>query len=247
MSAQLEKAMKDRLIVALDVDATDKALSLVQELKGSVTTFKIGSQLFTKAGPQIVRSIHKQGGRVFLDLKFHDIPSTVAKAGIEAARLGVFMFNVHVSGGGTMIQRCMEIVQETCEKESIPRPIIIGVTLLTSICDETLRDDLGVSRSIPDQVVHFAKLAKHDGLDGVVASAKELPHIRESCGDDFVIVTPGIRPKGTSTDDQTRIATPGWAIEHGANYLVVGRPITEAPDPQKAARDILAEMEQAQE
>jgi len=235
--------MMDRLIVALDMDTPEKALEMVGTLRGSLSTFKVGSQLFTRAGPEIVKKIHDQGGKVFLDLKFHDIPTTVAKAGIEAARLGVFMFNVHASGGGTMMKRCMEMVGETCDREGINRPYVIGVTLLTSICEDTLRDDLGVSRPIPDQVAHFAKLAKEDGLDGVVASAKDIRRIREACGDGFLIVTPGIRPKGADVDDQSRVATPEWAVQEGADYLVIGRPITGASDPKKAVQGILEEME----
>jgi orotidine-5'-phosphate decarboxylase len=226
-------------------DPSEQALTLVRELQGAVSTFKIGSQLFTKAGPLIVREIHNLGGRVFLDLKFHDIPSTVAKAGIEAARLGVFMFNVHVSGGGTMMKRCVDMVSEACDKESLAHPLIIGVTLLTSICEETIKDDLGMKRTIHEQVTHFAKLAKADGLDGVVASAQEIRSIREACGEDFLIVTPGIRPEGTTADDQSRIATPAGAIRQGADYLVVGRPITGASDPKKAVQEILAKMEGA--
>lgn len=235
-------SLSDRLIVALDVETSEQALTLVRKLKGSVTTFKVGSQLFTKAGPLIVREIHNLGGRVFLDLKFHDIPTTVARAGIEAARLGVFMFNVHVSGGGTMMKRCTEMVIEACDKENLARPLIVGVTLLTSICEETIKDDLGMRRTIPEQVTHFAKLAKADGLDGVVASAQEIRSIREACGKEFVIVTPGIRPAGAASDDQSRVATPGLAIRDGADYLVVGRPVTGAADSLKAAREVLEEM-----
>lgn len=240
-----KSSMKDRLIVALDMESPEGALALVRALKKSVSTFKVGSQLFTKAGPGIVRKIHGLGGRVFLDLKYHDIPSTVAKSGIEAARLGVFMFNVHVSGGGTMMKQCMQMVSESCGREGITRPVIIGVTVLTSICEETLRDDIGVSRTIPEQVVHLAMLAKQDGLDGVVASAQEIRGIRDACGQDFLIVTPGIRPSGSAADDQSRIASPAWAVKEGADYLVVGRPITGAPDPLKAVQEILDEMEGA--
>jgi orotidine-5'-phosphate decarboxylase len=243
MSEKHLPPIKDRLIVALDMDSPENAVTMVKLLNGAVTTFKVGSQLFTRAGPEIVKNIHDQGGRVFLDLKFHDIPTTVAKAGIEAARLGVFMFNVHASGGGTMMKRCMEMVGEACDREGINRPYIIGVTLLTSICEDTLRDDLGVSRPIPEQVAHFAKLAKEDGLDGVVASAKEIRRIREACGEDFLIVTPGIRPQAANVNDQSRVSTPEWAIQEGADFLVIGRPITGAPDPLKAVKEILEEME----
>jgi orotidine-5'-phosphate decarboxylase len=238
-----EPSVRDRLIVALDVDTEAAAIKAVQALSAQVTTYKVGSQLFTKCGPAIVEKIHGLGGRVFLDLKFHDIPTTVAKAGIEAARLGVFMFNVHLSGGETMIRRCLEMVGDVCEREGLARPYIIGVTLLTSICEETLRDDLGVTRTIPEQVAHFAGMGAKDGLDGVVASAREIGQIRRTCGEDFLIVTPGIRPTGTAVQDQSRIATPRWALEEGADYLVIGRPILDAPDPAKAVEAILKEME----
>lgn len=238
-----EGAMSNRLIVALDYETEEAALAMVERLSGLLTTFKVGSQLFTKSGPGIVRKIHDAGGRVFLDLKFHDIPTTVAKSGIEAARLGVFMFNVHVAGCGTMMKRCMEMVGEACEREGLPRPYIIGVTLLTSICEETLRNDLGVAKSIPEQVTHMARLAKESGLDGVVSSAREVKLIRETCGPDFRIVTPGIRPAGASLDDQSRVATPEEALRQGSDYLVIGRPITGASDPVKTVQEILQEME----
>ncbi len=241
-----EPSVHDRLIVALDVDTEAAAVEVVQVLSAQVRTFKVGSQLFTKCGPPIVRKIHDRGSRVFLDLKFHDIPTTVAKAGVEAARLGVFMFNVHLSGGETMIRRCLKMVGDVCEREGLARPYIIGVTLLTSICEETLRDDLGVTRTIPEQVAHFAAMAAKDGLDGVVASAREIGAIRRTCGKEFLIVTPGIRPAGTAVDDQSRIATPRWALEQGADYLVIGRPILDAPDPAQAVEAILQEMEAAQ-
>jgi len=233
----------ERLIVALDTADPDRGLELVRLLGSEVRTFKIGSQLFTRSGPAMVRAVHGEGARVFLDLKFHDIPSTVAKAAVEAARLGVFMFTVHVAGGGTMMDRCMEALRGTCEREGLDRPRVVGVTLLTSICDETLRDDLGVTRPVPEQVVHFATLARRHGLDGVVTSAREVAGIRGACGPDFVIVTPGIRPAGGAVHDQSRVATPAWAVAQGADYLVVGRPVTEAADPLDAARGILREIQ----
>ena len=233
---------KERLIVALDTADPDRGLDLVRRLGPEVGAFKIGSQLFTRSGPAVVRAVRQEGARVFLDLKFHDIPSTVAKAAIEAARLQVFMFTVHVSGGGTMMDRCMEALRETCAREGLDRPLVVGVTLLTSICAETLRDDLGVPRSIPEQAAHLAGLARRHGLDGVVASAREAAAIRRACGPDFVIVTPGIRPSGGAVHDQSRVAAPAWAVAQGADYLVVGRPVTEAEDPLDAVRAILREM-----
>jgi orotidine-5'-phosphate decarboxylase len=215
---------------------------MVERLSGEVSTFKVGSRLFTMCGPGIVRRIQDAGCRVFLDLKFHDIPTTVADAGVEAARLGVFMFNVHVSGGETMMRRCVERVRNTCGSEGLATPLILGVTLLTSICEETLRDDLGVTRSLQEQVLHMAGLARGCGLDGVVASAREAATIRGACGSDFVIVTPGIRPAWSSTDDQSRVASPAAALAAGSDYLVVGRPVTGADDPLAAVRAILDEM-----
>jgi orotidine-5'-phosphate decarboxylase len=232
---------KERLIVALDVDHTEAARRLVDELREFTGAFKVGLQLFTADGPKFVRELCDSGRRVFLDLKFHDIPNTVAKAGVEAARLGVWMFNVHATGGNEMMRRVVYEVGEACENESIRRPKIIGVTVLTSSSDDTLRD-IGIEASVGDHVVRLARLSKEAGLDGVVASAHEAENIRRECGNEFIIVTPGVRPNDDTNDDQKRVMTPKDAISAGADYLVVGRPITMATDRAAAAAKILKDI-----
>lgn len=232
----------EKLIVALDVDSADAARKIVGELSGSVDTFKIGLQLFSAAGSTFVSELVGTGVRVFLDLKFHDIPNTVAMAGIEAARLGVWMFNVHASGGSEMMKRTVGDVGEFCEKSNLPLPKIIGVTVLTSSDANTL-SEAGIGQTVNEQVVRLARLTAKSGLHGVVASPNEIKVIRESVEDEnFLIVTPGIRPLFATNDDQRRVMTPGDAVSSGANYLVVGRPIISAPDPSFAAARILEEM-----
>lgn len=235
----------DRLILALDVENAAQAEVFVDRLKGIIRTFKVGHQLFTAEGPGIVRMLQKKGDQVFLDLKYHDIPQTVASAGIAAARLGVKMFNVHALGGREMMRRCREEVAKACEQERLPRPLILAVTVLTSTSVEALRRDLVIGLSLEDAVLHMAKLTQEAGLDGVVASPREIAMIRQACGKGFLIVTPGVRPAWAARDDQERIATPAEAIKLGADYLVIGRPILRAPDPAEAAARILAEMEGA--
>ena len=237
------KTAKDKLIVALDVDSADRALDLFDALRDVVGMFKIGSQLFTAAGPDIVRRIVAKGGRVFLDLKFHDIPNTVAAAGVEATRLGVSIFNVHASGGAEMMRRTAEAVSETAEREGLPKPKVIAVTLLTSLDDEALKQ-IGISGDARTVVANLARAAATCGLDGVVASPQEIQIIRDAVPNpDFIIVTPGIRPDSVATDDQRRVMTAGEAIRAGADYLVVGRPILKALDPVAAANAIVAEIE----
>jgi len=236
--------MKDRLIFALDVDSYDEARQWVRILADEVGMFKVGKQLFTRCGPQIVDMIRQAGGGVFLDLKYHDIPNTVAKAGIEAARMGVQMFNVHALGGGKMMRTMIEEVQQTAVNEGFPVPIVLAVTILTSSSEDDLRQ-VGIDLPVTQMVPRLASLAKANGLHGVVASAQELPLIRQACGDDFVVVTPGVRPATAARDDQQRVMTPGEAIAAGSDYLVVGRPISKADDPILAARSIVAEMAEA--
>lgn len=233
---------KEKLIVALDVDKVDHALALFEELRDSVGMFKIGMQLFTAAGPDMVRQIVSRGGRIFLDLKFHDIPNTVASAANEATRLGVSIFNVHASGGHEMMRRTADAVSETALRENIARPKAIGVTLLTSADEETLRR-IGINDEPQSVVRRLALLAHESGLDGVVASAQETKIIRETVPQgDFVIVTPGIRPAGSSSNDQRRVMSAGEAIRAGSDYLVVGRPVLTAQDPVQAARQIVDEI-----
>jgi orotidine-5'-phosphate decarboxylase len=235
----------ERLIVALDVESGPKARDVVSEMGDVVTTYKIGLQLFAAAGAGFVEAIVAEGKRVFLDLKFHDIPNTVAKAGIEAARLGVWMFNVHASGGSEMMKTVRGEVDEFCMASNRPRPIIIGVTVLTSSDVNTL-GETGAEPNVENQVARLARLTALSGLDGVVASAKEIDLIRQAVDDPrFLIVTPGIRPLNATKGDQKRVMTPGAAISAGSDYLVVGRPILEAVDRADAARKILDEIEEA--
>ncbi len=231
----------DKLIVALDVDTLDSAKTIVNTLYPAVKIFKIGSQLFTNAGPSSVEYVVNKGAKVFLDLKFHDIPNTVAGAARAAVKLKVFMLNVHVQGGFDMMKKTMQAAKEEAQNLKIQRPLVLGVTVLTSMGEKDLKD-LEIRKGVKSQVTYLAKLAKEAGLDGVVASADEVQPIRWSCGDDFVIVTPGIRPEWAEKGDQKRTATPKEAIALGANYIVVGRPILEAKDPKAAAEEILREI-----
>lgn len=232
----------DRLIVALDVDSLDRATGLVDALAGQVTRFKIGSQLFTAAGPAVVDAVRKRGGGVFLDLKFHDIPNTVEGAAREAVRLGVFMFNVHASGGRAMMSAASRGAAEAAQAFGLPHPLVIAVTVLTSLDRAALAGELHVASSVEGHVLHLCTLAREAGLDGNVASPNEIHTIRHAMGRAWAIVTPGVRPAGSEHHDQSRVATPRAAIEAGADYLVVGRPITGAPDPARAAEGILSEM-----
>ena len=234
---------KDKLIVALDVDNAQRARELLSILRDQIEMFKIGSQLFTIAGPDIVREVVKSGARVFLDLKFHDIPNTVAAAGVAATQLGVSIFNVHAAGGREMMRRTADAVSQVAAREGIPRPSVIAVTILTSV-DETVLSDIGMHSTCEDQVRTLAQLAEGSGMDGVVASPREVSLIRASVKKTpFLIVTPGVRPAGAVPNDQKRVSTPAEAIKMGADYLVIGRPITAARDPASAARQIAQEME----
>ncbi|MEQ1603605.1 MAG: orotidine-5'-phosphate decarboxylase [Pyrinomonadaceae bacterium] len=235
---------KDRIIVALDVDKADTAREIVSELVGAVGAFKIGLQLFLAAGPTFVEKMAESGTKIFLDLKFHDIPNTVAKASIEAARMGVWMFNVHASGGREMMARTKASVADACEQANIAAPLIIGVTVLTS-SDQATLDEIGVERNVEDQVVELAKLTAESGLDGVVASPHEVLAIRRAVvNPGFLTVTPGIRPISATLDDQRRVTTFGQALANGSDYVVIGRPITQAKDRSAAVDDILREVGQ---
>jgi len=230
---------KEKLIIALDVDTPTKAIALVKQLHSVAGMFKIGSTLFTSAGPQIVRDIIALDSKVFLDLKFHDIPHQVAGAARAAAELGVSLFTIHASGGSEMMQRAVHSV-----KESGTNAKVLAITVLTSI-DETILSQIGVSSTPSESVQRLARLAHDSGVDGVVASPQEIQTIRGLVANpEFLVVTPGIRPSTNEPEDQKRVATPAAAIAAGASYLVVGRPITGAADPVAAAHQIVTEMEE---
>lgn len=230
---------RERIIFALDVKTMKEVEQWASLLGDRVGMYKIGKQLYTSCGPAAVRMIQEHGGRVFLDLKYHDIPNTVAMATLEAARLGVRLCNLHALGGYEMMAATMEALGKEFVSEQ--RPKVLAVTILTSSTEETLRQ-VGIDASVPDMVVRLASLAKKAGVDGVVASPQEVSLIRQACGDDFLIVTPGVRPAFASVDDQKRIMTPAEAMAQGADYLVIGRPISAAPDPMAAVEAIVAEM-----
>jgi len=232
------------LVVALDVSSADEALRLVEQLRGMAGMFKVGKQLFTAEGPQIVRRIRELGEEVFLDLKFHDIPNTVAAAAIEAMRLGVRMLNVHALGGREMMVRTSDAVKQASEREGLRRPLILGVTVLTSHSQQSL-DEVGIDRSIEDEVTRLARLCSESGLDGVVASPLEIRSVRGTVSrKDFVVLVPGVRPAGSDHNDQSRVMTPREAIKEGATFIVVGRPIVADKDPVAAARRIIEQIEQ---
>lgn len=233
-----------RLIFALDVDSFEDARGWVDRLHCQVGAFKVGKQLFTRCGPDVVRMVRERGADVFLDLKYHDIPNTVAMAGLEALRLGVWMFNVHALGGGEMMAKLVAEVDKVCPRGTVGRPLLIAVTILTSSTDATLQA-IGIDRPVTEMVPRLARLAQEAGMDGVVASPQEVGLIRQACGQDFAIVTPGVRPADASLDDQKRVMTPGEALRAGADYLVIGRPISAAADPVAAAEKIVAEMRSA--
>ena len=234
--------MKEKIIVALDTDNYEKCADLIKQLKGEITYFKVGKELFTACGSEVLKLIRDAGAQCFLDLKYHDIPNTVAKASRAAFKHGVAMFNVHAGGGFKMMKAAAEAVRDEAEKTGEPKPLLIAVTVLTSLSEEELQCELGVSRKLEEQVVAFAKMAKDAGLDGVVASAREVRLIKDNVGEDFVVVTPGIRPLWAARGDQTRVVTPKDAFNMGVDYVVIGRPITAAENPLEAAKKIIEEI-----
>ncbi|MFH1094560.1 MAG: orotidine-5'-phosphate decarboxylase [Candidatus Omnitrophota bacterium] len=235
---------KTELIVALDVPSLKDAQVLVEKLSPAVKYFKIGMQLFTACGPSVIEMVHKYKREVFLDLKFLDIPNTVAQAALSSLRLGVFMFNVHAIGGSVMLSTLMNAVNEECKVSKKKKPLVLGVTVLTSMDRQEL-NRVGVIRSVKNEVIHLAKLCKQAGLDGVVCSGEEIKLLRRIIGKDFVLVVPGVRPKTAVSDDQKRIVTPSDAANLGADYIVVGRPIVAQVAPLQSAKDILAEIDQS--
>lgn len=233
---------RERIFVALDTTNIAKAAALAKGLSGLVGGVKIGKEFFTATGPDGVQQVATGGQPVFLDLKFHDIPNTVAGAIRASMKLRPFMVNVHAGGGATMMRAAADAATEASKAEDCSRPLVLGVTVLTSLAEEDLQA-VGVTESTLEQVTRLALLAQQSGLDGVVCSAREVESLRKACGPDFKLVVPGIRPAWASTDDQKRIMTPSEAVSAGADYLVIGRPITGAEDPADAARLIIEEIE----
>ena len=229
---------RERLILAREVDTKEEAELLARELKDLVRMFKVGPRLFTRYGPKIIEAIREQGIGVFYDAKFHDIPSVVAKATEAAVRMGVNMLTVHTLGGLAMMEAAVEAMKGKAEDTKI-----VGVTILTSLDSCTLKEELGVGKDLSQEVVHLAKLAKKAVLDGVVTSPKELVVLRRAFSKDFLLVVPGIRPKGVASNEQHRFLTPGEAVRRGADLIVVGRPILAAEDPLESTKNILREIE----
>lgn len=232
-----------KVIFALDVSTLEEARKFVALLKDRVALFKVGLELYTAYGKEAVKAVQEAGGRVFLDLKFHDIPNTVSRASEEAVKLGVDMFNLHAAGGMEMMRETVERCRKAAENLSRPTPIILAVTVLTSMDERDLRE-VGLIGPVESRVVNLAELAQRAGIAGVVASPREIVSIRERCGENFVIVTPGIRPafEQTGKDDQKRIMNAKEAIIAGANYIVIGRPVRLAPDPAAAMDKVLEEI-----
>lgn len=229
---------RNKIIFALDVNGLNEIEFWSERLSGKVGMFKVGKELFTATGPEAVKSVQRHGGQVFLDLKYHDIPNTVAKAMIEAARMGVQLANLHALGGAEMMETAATAVRN---EFGDARPKLLAVTILTSSTEATLRA-VGIEHPVQEMVVRLARLAQNAGMDGVVASPLEIGLIREACGPDFLIVTPGVRPSFASADDQKRIMTPVEAVTAGADYLVIGRPIAKAGNPLEAADMIVDEI-----
>jgi orotidine-5'-phosphate decarboxylase len=241
MTPSSRKDPKEKIIFALDVDHFSEAQRWVNLLKDHIGIFKVGKQLFTHAGPKVVDMIRKKNQKVFLDLKFHDIPNTVAKAGEEATKLEVAMFNLHALGGLEMMKKTVEASREMAKNLGISRPLILAVTILTSM-DESVMKEVGIQGPILEEVGRLAFISMKAGVDGVVASPQEIGIIRERCGEKFLIITPGIRLPSEKKDDQKRTLSPKEAISNGADYLVIGRPIKEAKDPLEAVQKIIEDI-----
>ena len=241
MSPPPNKDPKEKIIFALDVEHFSEAQRWVNLLKDHIGMFKVGKQLFTHAGPKVIDMIRKKGQKVFLDLKYHDIPNTVAKAAEEATKLEVSMFNLHALGGLDMMKKTVETSRATAKELGIPRPLILAVTVLTSMDEDGIKE-VGIQGPLMEEVGRLALLSMKAGVDGVVASPKEIGIIRDRCGEKFLIVTPGIRLPSEKKDDQKRTLSPKEAISAGADYLVIGRPIKEAKDPLEAVQKIIEDI-----
>ncbi len=235
--------MKNRLVLALDVPDMDDARELVLELKDYVGVFKVGKELFTAEGPEVFKMIKENGGKIFADLKYHDIPNTVSSAAKVLVKMGVEIFNVHAAGGYEMIKQTREAIESEAAKMGVKRPKLLAVTVLTSLNQEDL-NMLKIESKLSDYVLSLAELAKNAGADGVVCSPQEIDVIKEKLGKDFITLTPGVRPEWSAKGDQKRIMTPKEAVHKGTDYIVIGRPITKAENRVEAAKRILQEMEE---
>ncbi len=238
----MEKDWSEKIAIALDFDDFDYARQIMDKLGDSAKLYKVGSQLFTKVGPIIIKEIKNRGKKIFLDLKFHDIPNTVAKASESVVELGVDMFNIHISGGMEMMINSVLATGSKAVQLGIKRPILLGVTILTSIDIKEWQNLFDTKRDLESQIIHLAKLARSAGLDGVVASPREIKLIREELGHNFIILTPGIRIEKLEDDDQKRVMTPSQAFLEGADYIVIGRPIYQSPDPASIFEKILDQI-----
>lgn len=236
------KRRGDRLIIALDYPEAEPALGLARLIAGQVGMLKVGLELFNSAGPEVIAALRELGARVFYDSKLYDIPNTVAGAAAAVGRMGVTMFNVHALGGRGMMQAAKQASARAAEEAGFPPPLVIAVTIVTSLDEEALRNEVGIAEAMPRAVVRLARLAQEAGLDGVVCSAGEVGETKRACGKGFLTVVPGIRPAGAVRGDQARAATPQAAVEAGADYLVIGRPVTRAEDPCAAIAAIVQEI-----
>ncbi len=236
---------KDRLVLALDVDSVEEVERLVTTLKDYVGYFKVGPQLFTSCAYEAIDTIKRHGGEVYFDIKFHDIPNTVAKASSNLVKRGVSFFNAHLAGGSKMMNTMVKVARETAKKYNQPMPTILGVTLLSSFGQRTLTEELNVKMNIDEYVAHLTHLAKESKIDGIIASAMEARKIRQEFDDDFIILCPAIRPTWSVVNDQIRVVTPADAVRAGVDFMVVGRPITSADNPIVAANMILDEIDEA--
>ncbi len=239
----MQKEPKDYLILALDVDTMEEAQSLVRELKGSVSEFKVGLQLYTSVGPDVFKMIQDEGSKVFFDGKFHDIPNTVAKAGANLISKGVNVFTVHIKGGSKMISTTVKLARETAKKCGFERPKILGVSILTSFGQRTLTEEIKVNLNIDEYALELSKIAKDSGLDGVLTASNDVASIKKACGDDFMCICPAARPTWSVVNDQVRVITPGNAVKAGFDKIIIGRPVTSAPDRLQAVQLILDEIE----
>lgn len=243
MITTINRKTKEKIVLALDVDTIEEAKSLILELKDYVGTFKIGLQLYSQNGNEIIDFMSSQGLKFFLDVKLLDIPNTVAKASENLIQRGASFFNIHTLGGTAMMKKCVEASKRKAQELGVEEPLILGVTVLTSISDEVLQEELGIPTRAENYTIKLAKLAKDSGLGGVVASVMDAKKIKEICGEDFKVLCPGIRPEWSMKDDQKRAASPKYAVMQGADYLVIGRAVTAADNKLEAMQRIYEELE----